>query len=57
VPFTLKDAHATAGVRTTVGFPPFDHVPREDGTVAARLRAAGGILIRTRGTFSFAHPR
>ena len=22
VPFTLKDAHATAGVRTTTGFPP-----------------------------------
>src|SRR5690242_14560623 len=26
VPFTLKDAHATAGMRTTVGFTPFDHV-------------------------------
>ena len=26
VPFTLKDAHATAGMRTTVGFPPLaDH--------------------------------
>jgi len=45
VPFTLKDAHATAGVRTTVGFPPLDHVPGEDGTVAARLKAAGGILV------------
>jgi amidase len=45
VPFTLKDAHATAGVRTTTGFPPLDHVPREDGAVAARLKAAGGILI------------
>lgn len=46
VPFTLKDAHATAGVRTTTGFPPLaDHVPKEDGTVAARLKAAGGILI------------
>ena len=46
VPFTLKDAHATAGVRTTVGFPPLaDQVPREDGTVAARLKAAGGILL------------
>src|SRR2546427_3655803 len=46
VPFTLKDAHATAGVRTTTGFPPLaDYVPKEDGTVAARLKAAGGILI------------
>ena len=46
VPFTLKDAHATAGVRTTTGFPPLaDYVPKEDGTVAGRLKAAGGILI------------
>ncbi|HET6472735.1 MAG TPA: amidase family protein [Pseudomonadales bacterium] len=45
VPFTLKDAHATAGVRTTSGFPPLDHVPADDGTVAARLNAAGGILL------------
>jgi amidase len=46
VPFTLKDAHATAGVRTTTGFPPLrDYVPDEDGTVAARLKAAGGILM------------
>jgi len=46
VPFTLKDAHATAGLRTTTGFPPLaNYVPKEDGTVAARLRAAGGILI------------
>ncbi|CAA9587794.1 MAG: Aspartyl-tRNA(Asn) amidotransferase subunit A @ Glutamyl-tRNA(Gln) amidotransferase subunit A, partial [uncultured Thermomicrobiales bacterium] len=46
VPFTLKDAHATAGIRTTVGFPPLaDHVPREDSTVAARLKAAGGVLL------------
>lgn len=45
VPFTLKDAHATAGMRTTSGFPPLDHVPQEDSTVTARLKAAGGILI------------
>jgi amidase len=45
VPFTLKDAHSTAGVRTTVGFPPLaDHVPQEDSTVTARLKAAGSIL-------------
>src|SRR5437764_7779964 len=46
VPFTLKDAHATAGMRTTTGFPPLaDYVPQEDSTVAARLKEAGGILI------------
>ena len=29
VPFTLKDAHATAGMRTTTGFPPLaDYVPQ-----------------------------
>ncbi|MGH2558544.1 MAG: amidase [Thermomicrobiales bacterium] len=45
VPFALKDAHTTAGMRTTVGFPPLaDHVPRDDGTVTARLKAAGGVL-------------
>jgi amidase len=45
VPFTLKDALATAGMRTTSGFPPLDHVPGDDSTVAARLKAAGGILL------------
>ena len=46
VPFTLKDAHATAGMRTTTGFPPLaNHVPTIDSTVTARLKAAGGILM------------
>src|SRR6266581_3390894 len=46
VPFTLKDAHSTAGMRTTTGFPPLaDYVPQEDSTVTACLKAAGGILI------------
>ncbi|HEY8599227.1 MAG TPA: amidase [Thermomicrobiales bacterium] len=46
VPFTLKDAFATAGMRTTIGFPPLaDFVPQEDSTVAARLKAAGGGLL------------
>jgi amidase len=46
VPFTLKDAHATAGMRTTTGFPQLsDYVPKVDSTVTARLRAAGGILM------------
>ncbi|HSH81804.1 MAG TPA: amidase [Herpetosiphonaceae bacterium] len=46
VPFTIKDALETAGVRTTSGFPPLrDYVPTRDATVVARLRGAGGILL------------
>lgn len=46
VPFTLKDCHSTAGMRTTAGHPPLaDHVPDRDGTVSNRLKAAGGILL------------
>lgn len=44
VPFTLKDAFATAGMRTTTGVTSLDHVPHGDSTVAARLKAAGGVL-------------
>src|SRR5207244_12311570 len=41
VPFTLKDAHATAGMRTTTGFPPLaDYLAHEDSTVTARIKAA-----------------
>ena len=32
-------------MRTTTGFLALDHVPLEDSTVAARLKAAGGIFI------------
>lgn len=46
VPVALKDCHETAGMRTTVGHAPLrDHVPTLDGTVAARLRAAGAIVL------------
>ncbi|RWF30279.1 MAG: amidase [Mesorhizobium sp.] len=46
VPFTLKDTHDTAGMKTTVGFPPFaDYVAKQDSPVVARLKAAGAILI------------
>ncbi|MCA0034279.1 amidase [Mesorhizobium sp. B263B2A] len=46
VPFTLKDMHETAGMKTTVGFPPFaDYMAKEDGPVAGRLKAAGGVLM------------
>jgi amidase len=46
VPFTLKDCLATAGMRTTAGHAPLaNYVPTEDSTAAARLRAAGAILL------------
>jgi len=46
VPHTLKDAFATAGMRTTVGFPALARfVPNEDAGVAARLKSAGAVLI------------
>ncbi|SEB58200.1 amidase family protein [Paenibacillus sp. GP183] len=46
LPITLKDCHSTIGLRTTAGFTPLnDYVPIEDGTVSARLKAAGGIII------------
>ena len=44
IPFTLKDAHATAGMRTTTGFPPLDHVPQEDSTVDSPPQSSGGHL-------------
>jgi amidase len=47
VPMTLEDAHPTSGMRSTWGGLPglADHVPGEDGTVAARLKEAGAIVL------------
>lgn len=46
VPFTLKDAHETASMKTTVGFPPFaNYVPQSDSPVVARLKASGAVLV------------
>ena len=45
VPITLKDGNDVAGLRTTLGTEIFDRVADEDGAVAARLRAAGAIII------------
>ena len=42
---TLKDGHDVAGLRTTVGTVQLDQMADQDGTVAARLRAAGAIII------------
>jgi aspartyl-tRNA(Asn)/glutamyl-tRNA(Gln) amidotransferase subunit A len=46
IPFAVKDALWTKGVRTTNGSRLFeDFVPTEDATVVARLRAAGAVLL------------
>ena len=46
VPMTVKDAFATAGLRTTAGMPSrADHVPRQDAEAVARLRAAGVVVL------------
>jgi len=54
VPFTLKDSLDTAGVVTTAGTIGWqDRVPTADATVAARLKAAGGILLGKTNTPEF----
>jgi amidase len=45
VPMVIKDGHDVAGLRTTIGTERFDHIAERDGTVAARLRAAGAIIL------------
>ena len=46
MPFAVKDLVETAGIRSTRGSPLFaEHVPAADDLLAARLRAAGAILI------------
>jgi amidase len=46
VPVTLKDVHDAAGLRSTMGYGPFaDRLATEDNVVAARLKAAGSVLI------------
>jgi amidase len=45
VPITIKDAIATAELRTTGAYTPLaEHVPTTDATAVARLKAAGAIV-------------
>jgi len=45
VPFTVKDALMTEGIRSTGGSPEMsEHVPDRDAVAVHRLRAAGGVL-------------
>ncbi len=56
VPVALKDLVNTAGVRTTGGSKILaDAVPQADGTVAARLKAAGAILLGKLNMHEFAY--
>ena len=46
VPVTIKDTIETAGLLTTAGYPPLkNHIPSEDATTVARLKAAGAIIL------------
>ncbi len=46
LPVLVKDAFATAGIRTTCGARAFEeYVPREDAAAVARLRRAGAIVV------------
>jgi Asp-tRNA(Asn)/Glu-tRNA(Gln) amidotransferase A subunit family amidase len=56
IPYSIKDLEPTAGIRTTYGSKFFeDHVPAEDGAVAARLRATGGVLLGKTNTPHFGY--
>ncbi|WP_284164835.1 amidase family protein [Frigidibacter sp. SD6-1] len=46
VPVTVKDSYETAGLRTTASHPPLaDHVPGEDASLVARLKATGAVIL------------
>ncbi|SNT12001.1 amidase [Tropicimonas sediminicola] len=56
MPVAIKDLVATQGLRTTYGSPLFaDHMPDEDDLVAARLKAAGAIVIGKTNTPEWGH--
>lgn len=56
IPMALKDLIDTAGVPTTASsLVRADHVPGEDATVTARLRAAGAVLVGKTHTHEFAY--
>lgn len=45
LPMTVKDTFETEGLATTAGAPELrDHVPAEDATAVARLKAAGAVV-------------
>ena len=55
IPHALKDIYETAGIRTTCHSKlMLDHVPNEDGTAAAKLKAGGAVLLGKLATHEFA---
>ncbi len=55
IPYALKDIYDTAGIRTTCHSKLLlDNVPATDSVVAAKLAAAGGVLIGKLATHEFA---
>ena len=56
IPLVLKDLVATRGIRTTAGSQVLaDYIPDEDAEVAARLTAAGVVLLGKTNTHEFAY--
>ena len=56
MPVALKDLVDTEGIRTTYGSALFrDHVPDSDDIVAARLKAAGAIIVGKTNTPEFGY--
>ena len=56
VPYCLKDIVETAGIRTTGQSRLLaEHIPKQDATVEARLRAGGGVMLGKNTTWEFAH--
>src|SRR3989449_9349905 len=56
VPVSLKDNIYTAGIRTTAGSKILsDFVPKEDASVAVRLREAGAVLLGKTNMHEFAY--
>jgi Asp-tRNA(Asn)/Glu-tRNA(Gln) amidotransferase A subunit family amidase len=56
VPFSIKDAIYTRGIRTTGGSRLFaDLVPEEDALAVARLRVAGAVILGKTNTSELAH--
>ncbi len=56
IPFGVKDAITTAGVRATGAAKILDnYIPTHDATVIARLRAAGGVMIGKHNCDTFGH--
>ncbi len=54
VPFVVKDNIDVAGIPTTAACPAFTHIPKDDATAIAKLRAAGAIVLAKTNLDQFA---